>query len=353
MHCQRPNKSGFPSGSLLLTGLLVLCVWGILNNPAYVNAAPLYEKTIMAGDPDFTPTDSPGNRVDPNVTTSLFGGVGSILVGPWDSNYYLGSGTAISPTQVLTAAHLLDLDDNGSIDVAPGNVQFHLNYNGDNSSVITASSLSIYPDFTGFSNPYLNDDIAIITLSSALPDGVPIYDILRNPLQEGEMLTMVGYGRSGNGVDGYTTGASLDIKRVGSNTADIFLEDDEGSGVNEVFAFDFDFPDTSYPGYESNLDLGGTSLGNDLETQLGGGDSGGPSFVFVDGELIVAGINTFVGSLTGGPAYPYFGSIGGGTLVPAYADWIDSIIAPVPIPGAVWLLGSGLIGLVGLGRKRQ
>ena len=28
------------------------------------------------------------------------------------------------------------------------------------------------------------------------------------------------------------------------------------------------------------------------------------------------------------------------------------LIAPVPIPGAVWLFGSGLLGLVGLGRKR-
>jgi hypothetical protein len=27
-------------------------------------------------------------------------------------------------------------------------------------------------------------------------------------------------------------------------------------------------------------------------------------------------------------------------------------INPVPIPGAVWLLGSGLLGLVGIGRKR-
>jgi hypothetical protein len=27
--------------------------------------------------------------------------------------------------------------------------------------------------------------------------------------------------------------------------------------------------------------------------------------------------------------------------------------SPVPIPGAAWLLGSGLVGLVGLGRKRQ
>jgi len=38
---------------------------------------------------------------------------------------------------------------------------------------------------------------------------------------------------------------------------------------------------------------------------------------------------------------------GGGS----YSKLINAV-APVPIPGAVWLLGTGLLGLVGLGRKR-
>lgn len=40
-------------------------------------------------------------------------------------------------------------------------------------------------------------------------------------------------------------------------------------------------------------------------------------------------------------SYGYFG-----------ADNIEVTGNPVPIPGAVWLLGSGLIGLVGLGRRK-
>lgn len=28
-------------------------------------------------------------------------------------------------------------------------------------------------------------------------------------------------------------------------------------------------------------------------------------------------------------------------------------IAPVPVPGAAWLLGSGLLGLAGLGRRKR
>ena len=35
-----------------------------------------------------------------------------------------------------------------------------------------------------------------------------------------------------------------------------------------------------------------------------------------------------------------------------YTNFQSPESAPVPIPGAVWLLGSGLIGLVGIGRKR-
>ena len=40
---------------------------------------------------------------------------------------------------------------------------------------------------------------------------------------------------------------------------------------------------------------------------------------------------------------------------PAYEAWygftVGANVNPVPIPGAVWLLGSGLIGLIGLRRK--
>jgi uncharacterized membrane protein len=47
----------------------------------------------------------------------------------------------------------------------------------------------------------------------------------------------------------------------------------------------------------------------------------------------------------------------GGTIVGYYGDasghihGFEAIPAPVPIPGAVWLLGSGLIGLVGIRRR--
>jgi hypothetical protein len=167
---------------------------------------------------------------------------------------------------------------------------------------------------------------------------------------------MVGYGRSGDGVSGYTTNASFTVKRVGFNNADQFLADDEGTGINEVFVFDFDFPNDSYANYANYI--GGLSLGNQIEATFGPGDSGGPSFIYQDEQWLLAGVNTFGGSfvsdeLVTGPEFPFFGSGGGGMVVSAYAEWIDGNAANVPIPSAVWLLGSGLAGIAGLRRKSR
>lgn len=65
---------------------------------------PSIQKTIVAGDPVGTPSDSPSNRVDANTTSSPYAGVGSLAIqnGP---NLFICTATAISPNHVLTAAH--------------------------------------------------------------------------------------------------------------------------------------------------------------------------------------------------------------------------------------------------------
>jgi hypothetical protein len=40
--------------------------------------------------------------------------------------------------------------------------------------MITASSVTVHADYTGFNSPTTDDDLAILTLSSPLPAGVTI-----------------------------------------------------------------------------------------------------------------------------------------------------------------------------------
>lgn len=331
----------------------VLAVYVVFNMLALARADLIYDPVvyqafqaqpvIVAGDPSGSPPDSPANRVDPNTVTSPFGGVGSVKV--VSGGTFLGSGTAITPFHVLTAAHLFDLDNNGTIDVAPANVTFNLNFGGDLSHQIVASALHIHPQYTGFNNPVVNDDIAIITLSAPLPVGVPIYPLYLNPLAAGTTLTLVGYGRSGDGISGYTTGPSFTVKRKGENNADLFFVDDEGSGVKEVFIFDFDGP-------TGNGFLGGPTLGNDRETTLGPGDSGGPAFVLVGSTLFLAGVNTFTATFTGGPAAPLFGSGGGGMIVSAYFNFIAQVTG-LPEPSSIFSFSALVGGWLALRRRRR
>jgi hypothetical protein len=339
------------------------------------------EPRIVAGDPLGVPPDSPAAHVDPNTTTSTFAGVGSLFidVAPIGDNFgFLCSAAAIhgfSPGKeilrqyVLTAAHCLDFEGgedffgdptgDGVLDVAPADVQFVLNAGGSPSSVITAAEIFLHPDWHGFANVLgpegesVNDDVALIRLSSPLPAGIPTYNLATTFSGLVESVTSVGYGESGD-PSGFNVGASFTIKRIGINRADAVFDGDETVLPLEVFAADFDGPDGTTNQFDVGLagfdpGIEGT-LGNDVETTIAPGDSGSPSFLSVfdtldlilgaDGEPIIYGVNTF-----GTNDSPAYGSIWGGTLVPAYAGWIDSMMVPEPTSGVslaiAWLIISG------------
>ena len=124
----------------------------------------------------------------------------------------------------------------------------------------------------------------------------------------------------GSGDSGVTVAPSASVKCVGRNRADRFRADDQGSGSQEVYYFDFD------GGSAANY-MGGTTLGNSVEATLAGGDSGAPAFI-ASGGWKLAGVNTFVGAFENGPTTAgVFGSAGGGQSVAAYAAWIDATVA--------------------------
>ncbi len=297
-------------------------------------------QALMAGDPNGVPADSPAHRIDPNTEQSPWAGVGSISV---HGGAY--SGVVIGPRQILTAAHVVA----GS---SANDVSFNLNINGNISQSIAAKEISIHPGYGkhSFQGIVLND-LAVIQLTSDLPANVPRYPLLVEALPIGTVISLVGYGASGDGQHGATVGAQANVKRVGKNVMDAFVPRPKMFELPPAYLFDFDGPNVINT-------MGGLTLGNTVETTVGSGDSGSPAFVSVDGQWMVAGINTFQLSQPQRPAAPLFGSMGGGMFVPAYADWIRSAMAKPAAAtstqhGDLWLSGFiGVIGLVWVRRKR-
>lgn len=297
-------------------------------------------RALMAGDPHGVPADTPAQRIDANTEHSPWAGVGSISV---HGGAY--SGVAIGARQILTAAHVV-------AGYSANEISFNLNINGDLPQRIAAKEISIHPGYGkhSFQGIALND-LAVIQLAEDLPPNVPRYPLLLEPLPIGSVISLVGYGASGTGQRGVTIGSNPTVKRVGKNAMDAFVPRPKIFEIPQAYLFDFDGPKV----FNS---MGGLSLGNAVESTVASGDSGGPAFVNVDGQWLVAGINTFQMSQPQRPAAPLFGSLGGGMFVPAYAHWIRAVMARPSAEtstqnGELWLSGfAGAIGLVWARRKR-
>lgn len=284
-----------------------------------------------------------GGTVDPNTATSPWAGVGSLSV-----NGGTYTATAIGSRFILTAAHVVD-------GASAQNVNFNLNAGGDLSQSIKASAIHVYPDYHGFSpsatDGLVHNDLAVIELSADLPTGVPIYSLFADILETHPTITMVGYGSSGDGLNGATTSGSASVKRVGENQVDKFFTGENGNA--DMYMFDFDGPTSA-----TNV-MGGGALAK--EAQFGGGDSGSPTFVQSNGVWQIFGVNTYVATMTAGADYYKFGALGGGTLTSAYAGWIQGIIsapqevvaAPVPEPASIEMLLSGGVLLLWAARRRR
>ncbi len=335
----------------------VVCALGalcLLPRPAHA---------IVAGDPNpprdgngnfLYPPDSPNNPYNPVTQTgrldmlglaSPFSGVGTIAD---------GTGALIDSTHVLTAAHLFGSGSD------PSGIFFNLN-NGTGTMSFAASRIDICPSYRGV-DPDDVGDLAVVTLSAPVPAAFRTYGLYTGALTAGTTLTFVGYGQSGSGTTGFDNSAGA--RRVGKNNADGFLLPG-GKDVattyqpgDQTYLFDFDSPQGS-PNPAPNF-LGGGSLGNDVEATIGGGDSGSPAFVMINGQYQIAAVNNFLDQFgtkaNPGPNFPLFGSGGGGAIVSGYTGFLSAFVpipAPEPAPWVALVVGGLLLAGRVQGCRRQ
>ncbi len=200
------------------------------------------------------------------------------------------TGTLISPTHVLTAAHCVESGRGGFI----GDTQGTFTVNGQTYGTVRVTPHPQYNpnDFSaGF-------DIAIMELDRPV-SGVQPSEILRQAPQVGDILTLVGFGESGTSQGG--SNFDFGTKHVGQTPLEQVTQ-------NHLF----------------------WTLDNHNEANTAPGDSGGPAYVEVNGQLFIAGV-------TSGGAGDAHG-LGGesfDTRVDTLASWIDAVVGdttPDPDP---------------------
>ena len=134
--------------------------------------------------------------------------------------------------------------------------------------------------------------------------------------------------------------ANLGIGTVVPDSAYTVSFDARGSFGPGGVAFAEFFSELSGGGTSKAEILGGVPLGLNADPTVW------TSFVFsgTTGPDVSGGVTLQLGATTGG---------GDGSFADVFYDNIVIDVAAVPVPAAVWLFGSGLIGLVGVARKRN
>ena len=256
----------------------------------------------------------------------------------------LGSVVALDPEWLLTAAHVVEEPPAFLVmgDPVSGAEGFYLFIE------------QVIPHFNYVPGEF-HDDLALIKLSWLDPiiptPGVidASFATLSNVDLSGSLpatATLTGYGLTA--IDGTVDPNDPLLRRAGVAATDPFGP--------PAPAFDPGFP----------FDCSSAMLLCTHGTTGGApGDSGGVMWLDYGGGEVVAGINSFIfdeNDLLNPPGDPDWSdgywTVGMSTAY--YADWITSHVptamfggSPVPVPSALWLFGSGILGLFAVARRRH
>ncbi|MFW5765748.1 MAG: trypsin-like serine protease [Coleofasciculus sp.] len=341
----------------------------------------------------ITPDESVNALVDPFD----FSGVAALTI---EQQVFCTSSLLPGSLHLLTAAHCI-ADKNG---------QVYPDLLGNTRAIFSLSNEPLFPSTNGiFENIEVSDffvfpgwkpesiyagddgDIAVLKLAKQAPTAIEQYDIYRGTDEIGQIFTMVGYGLTGTGYQGFDIINFDGSKRFGKNKFEAFrdifndfaqLPDLTISQGQLLFDFDNGNPENDAFGVHFGIhDLG---LGLN-EVTPGPGDSGGPSFLLDDeGNKLIAGItsyglsdvwdidrdgiidtrlfpdNPITDVVIEGHANASFGEFAGVTRVSTYASFIDDVMAgkvrptaSVPEPSSI--LGTIIVGTWGASilRKRK
>ncbi|MCA9200536.1 MAG: trypsin-like serine protease, partial [Planctomycetales bacterium] len=232
----------------------------------------LESRQMMSSTPWEPDVPGPQPRIINGTPTSAYAAVGIVNDGC--------TGTLISPTHVLTAAHCTE---------GVGDRQGSFQVNGRSYST---TDITDHPQYNSnrFDAGY---DISIMELSQAV-NGVSPMPIYRQTPRVGQVLTLVGFGEGGNGNSGGQ--GDFGNKRVGTTPID------EVTSLHISWNFD-----------------------NNNESNTAPGDSGGPAFLTLSGQQYIAGITS-----GGSNDDASIGDYSFDTRVDVFASWIDAVVGQMP-----------------------